>query len=86
MERRNRSVKESEGYVVSDGMQKSVVVEVTRLTRHPLYGKVLRKSRRFTAHDELDTCHLGDRVMIRQTRPLSKRKRWRVVKIVERAH
>lgn len=86
MEQRNRSIKESEGYVVSDTMQKSVVVEVTRLARHPLYGKVLRKSRRFIAHDELDTCRVGDRVVIRQARPLSKRKRWRVVRIVEKAH
>jgi len=81
-----RSAKESEGYVVSDRMEKTVVVEVTRLTRHLLYGKVLRKSRRFKAHDELNSCRIGDRVLIRQSRPLSKEKRWQVVKILERAH
>ena len=81
-----RSAKETEGYVVSDRMDKTVVVKLTRLTRHPLYGKVVRKSRHFKAHDEENTCRIGDRVIIRQTRPLSKEKRWRVVKIVERAH
>jgi small subunit ribosomal protein S17 len=81
-----QSAKESEGYVVSDRMEKTVVVEVTRLTRHLLYGKVLRKSRRFKAHDELNSCRIGDRVLIRQSRPLSKEKRWQVVKILERAH
>jgi len=81
-----RLEKETEGYVVSDRMDKTVVVKLTRLTRHPLYGKVVRKSRHFKAHDEENTCRIGDRVIIRQTRPLSKEKRWLVVKIVERAH
>jgi small subunit ribosomal protein S17 len=85
MQQAKLSAKVSEGYVVSDRMEKTVVVEVTRLTRHPLYGKVLRKSRRFKAHDEL-VCSIGDRVMISPTRPLSREKRWRVVKIIERAH
>lgn len=86
MEQLKHLAKEREGYVVSDRMEKTVVVEVTRLTRHPLYGKVLRKTRRFKAHDELKTCKTGDRVLIRQTRPLSKEKRWRVVKVLERVH
>jgi len=86
MQRAKSSVKESEGYVVSDRMEKTVVVEVTRLTRHALYKKVLRKSRRFKAHDEGNTCSTGDRVLIRETRPLSKEKRWQVVKIIEKAH
>lgn len=86
MQQLKRLVKESEGYVVSDRMEKTVVVKVTRLTRHPLYGKVLRKSRHFKAHDELNTCRIGDRVLISQSRPLSKEKRWRVVKVLERAH
>ena len=86
MQRERRSAKEAEGHVVSDRMEKTVVVESTRLTRHPLYHKVLRRSRRFKAHDESNACRVGDRVLIRETRPLSKEKRWRVVKILERAN
>ncbi|HTD47080.1 MAG TPA: 30S ribosomal protein S17 [bacterium] len=73
------------GTVVSDKMQKTVVVEVERTGRHPLYGKVVRHSRRFKAHDEAGDAHLGDKVLIAETRPLSKDKRWRVAQVLERA-
>jgi small subunit ribosomal protein S17 len=73
------------GTVVSDRMQKTVVVEVQRRGRHPFYKKVVRHSRRFKAHDEGGEAHVGDTVVIAETRPLSKDKRWRVARIVERA-
>ena len=73
------------GLVVSDKMQKTVVVEVVRRGRHPLYRKVVRQNRRFKAHDEQNEAHVGDRVLISETRPLSKDKRWRVVQVLERA-
>ncbi len=74
-----------EGLVVSDKMDKTVVVEVERTTRHALYGKVLRRSSRFKAHDERNECRVGDRVLIMECRPLSKTKSWRVVEILRRA-
>ena len=73
------------GTVVSDKMQKTVVVEVQRRGRHPLYKKIVRYSRRFKAHDEAGDAHLGDKVLIAETRPLSKDKRWRVAQVLERA-
>ena len=73
------------GTVVSDKMQKTVVVEVERTGRHPLYGKVIRHSRRFKAHDEAGEAKMGDTVLIAETRPLSKEKRWRVARVLERA-
>jgi small subunit ribosomal protein S17 len=73
------------GVVVSDKMQKTVVVEVQSRGRHPFYKKVIRHSRRFKAHDEGGEAHMGDRVLIAETRPLSKDKRWRVVRVLERA-
>jgi len=73
------------GKVVSDKMQKTVVVEVETTGRHPLYGKVVRHSKRFKAHDEAGEAHLGDKVVIAETRPLSKDKRWRVAQVLERA-
>jgi len=73
------------GRVISNRMQKTVIVEVEYRRRHPLYHKVLRVRRRFMAHDEEDTCQEGDRVRIVETRPLSRKKRWRVAEIVERA-
>ncbi|NLG68273.1 MAG: 30S ribosomal protein S17 [Firmicutes bacterium] len=74
-----------EGVVVSNKMMKTVVVEVERLVRHPVLGKVLRRTSRFKAHDEHNECREGDRVLIMETRPLSKEKRWRVVQILARA-
>jgi small subunit ribosomal protein S17 len=73
------------GVVVSNKMQKTVVVEVQRLVMHPLYHKYLRRRSRFMAHDEQNECKVGDRVEIRETRPMSRLKRWRVTSIVERA-
>lgn len=72
-----------EGIVVSNKMQKTVVVQIERRTQHPLYGKVVIRSNKFKAHDELE-CSEGDRVEIMETRPLSKQKRWRVTRIVEK--
>jgi len=72
------------GRVVSDKMEKTVVVEVMTRGRHPLYKKIVRRSRRFKAHDERREAHTGDTVVIAETRPLSKDKRWRVVQVVER--
>jgi small subunit ribosomal protein S17 len=73
------------GVVVSDKMDKTVVVEVARATRHPLYGKVLTEKKKYMAHDEENTCKLGDQVEIIEWRPISKRKRWAVKQILERA-
>ncbi len=77
--------KEREGVVVSDKMEKTVVVAVQRLTRHPLYGRVIRITKKFKAHDEKNECRVGDRVRIVETRPMSKEKRWRVAEIIEKA-
>ncbi len=77
--------KTREGLVVSDKMDKTVVVIVEDRVKHPLYGKVLRRSSRLKAHDEANRAGVGDRVRLMETRPLSATKRWRVVEIVERA-
>jgi small subunit ribosomal protein S17 len=74
------------GMVVSDRMDKTVVVLVQRLVKHPLYQKYIRKRKRYKVHDEKNDCHLGDRVLIMETRPLSREKRWRVKAVLERAH
>ncbi len=78
-------VKKREGTVVSTGMRKTVVVMVERLIRHPVYGKRIRQRQRFKAHDEKSECREGDRVLIIESRPLSKDKRWRVSQVVVRA-
>jgi small subunit ribosomal protein S17 len=72
------------GRVTSDKMDKTVVVIVERTVRHPLYGKVLTRAKKYKAHDEQNDCHIGDQVRIVESRPLSREKRWRVVEIVER--
>ncbi len=74
-----------EGLVVSDKMDKTVVVSVEDRVKHALYGKVLRRSTRLKAHDEANECGVGDRVLLMETRPLSATKRWRVVEIIEKA-
>ena len=74
-----------EGLVVSDKMDKTVVVEVEDRVKHALYGKVMRRTSRLKAHDENNDCGIGDRVQLMETRPLSATKRWRVVTILERA-
>ncbi len=83
MERNLR--KERTGIVVSNKMQKSIVVKVDRKEKHPIYGKFIRKSTKFTAHDENNEANIGDKVTIAETRPLSKNKCWRLVEIIERA-
>ncbi len=71
--------------MVSDKMDKSIVIKVERKMKHPIYGKFLKRSTKFMAHDENNDCHIGDRVRIMETRPLSKNKCWRLVEIIERA-
>ncbi|MBR0178222.1 MAG: 30S ribosomal protein S17 [Bacteroidales bacterium] len=77
--------KERIGVVVSNKMDKSIVVEIERREKHPIYGKFIKKTSRFMAHDEKNDCNIGDTVRIMETRPLSKRKCWRLVEIIERA-
>jgi small subunit ribosomal protein S17 len=83
MERNLR--KERIGIVTSDKMTKSIVVIVERKLKHPMYGKFVKRSSKFLAHDEKEESHIGDTVRIMETRPMSKRKRWRLVEVVERA-
>ncbi|MBM4298485.1 MAG: 30S ribosomal protein S17 [Deltaproteobacteria bacterium] len=77
--------KERTGLVVSDRMQKTVVVSIERRVMHPRYQKVLKRRTKVKAHDESNQCHVGDRVLIVECRPLSRDKRWRVSKVIERA-
>jgi small subunit ribosomal protein S17 len=83
-EDRNRR-KVREGLVVSDKMDKTVVVAVEDRVKHPLYGKVMRRTSKLKAHDEQNACGIGDRVLLMETRPLSATKRWRIVEILEKA-
>jgi small subunit ribosomal protein S17 len=83
MERNLR--KEKIGYVTSNKMDKSIVVAVERKVKHPKYGKFVNKTTKFVAHDEANTCNIGDTVKIAETRPMSKSKCWRLVEVVERA-
>ena len=83
MERNLR--KERIGTVASNRMDKSIVVKIERKVKHKLYGKFLKQTSRFIAHDEKNTCNEGDTVRIMETRPLSKKKNWRLVEIIERA-
>ncbi|MBQ8693094.1 MAG: 30S ribosomal protein S17 [Synergistaceae bacterium] len=73
------------GTVVSNKMDKTVIVKVSRLAEHPLYGKRIKRAKKYVAHDAENTCRIGDEVRIRETRPLSKTKRWELVEIVRRA-
>jgi small subunit ribosomal protein S17 len=84
MEPRNLR-KERIGVVVSNKMQNTIVVAEKRKEKHPIYGKFVNKTTKFYAHDENNTCNVGDTVLIMETRPLSKQKRWRLVEIIERA-
>jgi small subunit ribosomal protein S17 len=77
--------KTREGYVVSDKTNKTVTVEVEDRVQHPLYGKTIRRTKKVKAHDEDNSCGVGDRVLLMETRPLSATKRWRVVQILEKA-
>ncbi len=84
MESRNLR-KDRVGVVVSNKMDKTITIAVNRKVKHPLYGKFINKTNKFTAHDEKNDCGIGDTVKIMETRPLSKNKRWRLVEIIERA-
>lgn len=77
--------KRLQGVVTSDKMDKTVIVKVTTVKRHPMYGKVLRLDKKFKAHDEKNECRMGDRVEIIESQPISREKRWAVVSILERA-
>ena len=84
-EQQRNSRKTRVGMVVSDKMQKTVVVSIERRVQHPVYGKMIRRTKKLKAHDEQNEAKTGDTVRIMETRPLSKDKRWRVVEIIERA-
>ncbi|MBK7390888.1 MAG: 30S ribosomal protein S17 [Bacteroidetes bacterium] len=77
--------KEKTGIVTSNKMQQSIVVSVERKVKHPIYGKFISQTVKFMAHDENNTCGIGDKVRIMETRPISKNKRWRLVEILEKA-
>ena len=83
MERNLRKVRV--GKVVSDKMDKTIVVAITDNVKHPLYGKIMKRTHKLKAHDENNDCNIGDRVRVMETRPLSKDKRWRLVSIIEKA-
>ena len=83
MERNSRKVKI--GKVISDKMEKTIVVAIEESVKHPLYGKVVKRTYKLKAHDEENVCGIGDKVKVMETRPLSKDKRWRLVEIVEKA-
>ena len=83
MERNNRKVRT--GKVVSDKMDKTIVVNIETFVAHTLYGKMVKKTTKFKAHDENNECKIGDKVKIMETRPLSREKRWRLVEIIEKA-
>jgi small subunit ribosomal protein S17 len=84
MEERNLR-KTRVGVVASNKMDKTISVTVQRRLQHPIYGKFVKKSRKFVAHDDKNECNIGDKVRIMETRPLSKRKRWRLIEVIERA-
>lgn len=73
------------GFVVSDAMDKTVVVSTTQTVKHPLYSKIYKRNSKLYAHDEANEARIGDKVLLRETRPLSKTKRWRIVEVIERA-
>jgi small subunit ribosomal protein S17 len=85
MENKRNLRKERIGVITSDKMDKTVVVSVQRRVKHPKYGKFVKFTKKFHAHDDSNDCHTGDTVRIMETRPLSKTKKWRVVEVIERA-
>ena len=85
METIRNTRRERVGVVVSNSMEKSITITVKQKIKHPIYGKFVNKTSKFMAHDEENTCNVGDTVKISETRPLSKNKRWRLVEIIERA-
>ena len=78
-------VKEKIGLVISNKMNKTVVIKVENRYSHPIYSKIMVKSKKYLVHDEMETCQLGDQVLINECRPLSKRKRWELVKILSKS-
>lgn len=85
MEAERKERKERIGFVVSNKMDKTVTVTIERRKQHPMYKRVIKRSKKYKAHDEVNECNEGDKVRIVETRPLSKTKRWRVVEIIEKA-
>lgn len=86
MSTEERSLRKTKiGLVTSNKMTKSIVVSVERKEKHPIYGKFINKTKKFMAHDDTNTCGIGDKVLIMETRPLSKNKKWRLVEILEKA-
>ncbi|HBS85508.1 MAG: 30S ribosomal protein S17 [Bacteroidetes bacterium GWF2_38_335] len=85
METKRNLRKERIGIVVSNKMEKSIIIAVKTKMKHPIYGKFINRTAKFVAHDEKNECNIGDTVKIMETRPLSKRKNWRLVEIIERA-
>ena len=86
MEKTNRNLRKTRvGRVVSDKMEKTIVVAIEDNVKHPTYGKIIKRTSKIHAHDENGECRIGDKVEVMETRPLSKTKRWRLVKIIERA-
>lgn len=78
-------VKQQIGVVISTKMQKTVVIKVENRYPHPIYSKTLIKSKKYLAHDELEKCHIGDQVLVKECRPLSKKKRWKLVEIISKS-
>ncbi len=85
MEEKRNLRKTRTGIVVSDKMDKTVVVAIKERVKHPLYGKIVNRTKKFKVHDETNQCGVGDKVRVMETRPLSKDKHWRVIEIVEKA-
>ena len=79
------SVKEQLGIVISDRMQKTIVVKIENRYPHPIYSKTILKTKKYLAHDEFQQCNIGDQVLVKQCRPLSKLKRWKLIKIISKS-
>ena len=78
-------VKQEIGIVISNKMQKTIVVKIENRYSHPIYSKTLIKTKKYLAHDELETCNIGDQVLVEECRPLSKRKRWKLIKVLSKS-
>ena len=78
-------VKQQIGVVISNKMQKTIVVKIENRYSHPIYSKTLVKTKKYLAHDELETCNIGDQVLVQECRPLSKKKRWKLIKILSKS-